>query len=316
MLSISIVIETFNYNEPENETDIRTVLDKLKKQGCPGDAPNDLIETIVVTDETNHEEIVRLLEQYTEVKCIKSENPHYLAMKDLGAQHATKDIVAILDCDCIPSDNWIKAIVETISEGADVSVGKTEIKSDTLYQRIFNFNFLTYIQTEEKSPANSFLPNNVAFKRNILEDIKLYDKFTRSGALPIIIKKVIKNGYKPIYTPQQSAIHDYSLAKGLNYINIALRRGYEAIYFARMDKENQLFDTILLRFGFLAPILISSIRALTDFRRLFSKTSRTMLRRYEIPLFIVSVVHIRFIESMGGIIAMINPGYLRKKLSF
>ncbi|MEO5361230.1 MAG: glycosyltransferase [Nitrospirota bacterium] len=309
-------METFNYNDPENETDIRTVLDKLRNQDFPEDMSKDMVETIVVTDKTNHENIVRLLEQYPEVKCIKSDNPHYLAMKDLGAQHATRDIVAFLDCDCIPSDNWIKAIVETICEGAGVSVGKTEIKSDTLYQRVFNFSFLMYIQTEKKTPVKSFFPNNVAFKRELLENIKLYDIYTRSGALPLIINKVIKNGYKPVYSPKQSAIHDYAIAKGLNYINVALRSGYEAIYFARMDEDNLLFDTKLLRFGFLAPLLISSIRALTDFKRVFSKSSKTMVRSYEIPLFIASAVHIRSIETIGGIMAMINPGYLRKKLGF
>ena len=94
---------------------LRDCLDGLRSQTI---AENRF--AILVVDSASAEpvraELRDLLQHYPDVQLIRIDEPGVSAARNAGARAATTDYIAYIDDDAIPSETWVEAILDAISE--------------------------------------------------------------------------------------------------------------------------------------------------------------------------------------------------------
>ena len=228
MSRISVIIETYNAT-PETEIKLEHVLDKLNKQTYP----RDKIEVLVVLDEANTKLAGFLKDKYPDVSLVTLNSNNYFSMKNHGIKFAQGDIVAFLDCDCIPGEDWAERIASTLSRGADVAAGKTRYPSDKPLARTFDLFDFGHVQGDENGEANCFVANNVAFRKDVLLKHNFDNRIGRSGGCYLLARQLKVLNYKMVYEPGQFAVHEYNI-KGLGFIIKRIRLGYDSINLCRL----------------------------------------------------------------------------------
>jgi glycosyltransferase involved in cell wall biosynthesis len=310
MSNLAVIIETYNAT-PETEIQLQHVLDRLNEQSYPLAK----IEVIVVRDEANQELAEFLSDHYPHVKQAALNSSNYFSMKNCGLQLAQSDIIAFLDGDCIPSKNWAERIVSNISQGADVSVGKTRYPSHKPFARTFDFFDFGHVQADKNGEANCFVVNNVAFKKQIIEEHNFDNRLGRSGGCYLLSRQLKSLNYKLVYDPEQFAVHEYNI-KGLGFIGKRIRLGFDAINLCQLDDEGVLAEKKFYQFGILAPFVIFLSRVFFDLRRMISNHKDLNIPLYAIPYFCLASILMRSIEIIGGIITVVKPNYFKIRFNW
>jgi len=308
MTSISVVVETFNAI-PESAIDLRQVLDRLCAQTCA----HEILEIIVVVDSRDVQLFRSLEDDYPTVRLVSVENTTYYSMKVHGINAAHGQIIALLDCDCLPTEHWAEAIITSIDDGADMVVGKTQYADTAWYSRPFNFFSFGHIHNDDRGDANAFNPNNVAFTRQIVQSRIFVDdpRRRRSCAANVLMARIKQLGFKPVYNPSQKVTHNnYGLAY---HLSNRIRSGHEAVRFCQIDDDGVLAEKKYERLGLLAPFVFALRRLIHDFRCLTTTRHDCTLAWYETPFYAGLCVVIRMIEIVPGIVTVLKPGYFHDK---
>ncbi len=161
MTEISVVIPTLN-----EEKNIETMLAILKKQMYPHDE-------IIVVDGHSTDRTIEICEKYG-VKICPMDRQGIGPAKTYGAENATKDIVAFLDCDGFPDPYWmakLRMIFIDKDTNAVAGLGLYESKSK-LMSIIYNifagsvFKIAEFFYWTERIP---WMPvNNCALRKEAL----------------------------------------------------------------------------------------------------------------------------------------------------
>lgn len=170
------------------------------------------------------------------------------AAKNKGIKNSRGSIVTILDDDCLPNEDWLNNIWDYFFENTvDIAGGKV---------LLFNpIDLPISIRTsdEEKTldkPSQLFgtIPGcNVAFRRNVLEKIGLFDERIGAG-LPLagedvdLIYRALKEGFLLCYTPRFFVYHNHGRrtsndAEKLNRSYVRGRGGFYAKHILKKDKK-------------------------------------------------------------------------------
>ncbi len=307
--TISVVIETLNAT-PESKIELQDVLDGLAEQAYP----KEKLESIVVVDEANSELAAFVRGKYPETETVLTTDPSYYGMKICGIKAAEGDIVALLDSDCLPGENWASEIVATMSAGADIVAGKVRFPSGARFSRTFELFDYGHIRNGQDGEAEWFNVSNCAIRKDVIQKHPFDHRLRRSGGGTLLGCQLKSLGYKIVYNPRMRVVHN---DPGLRtHILTRFRTGYEAVNLCRLDDAGILPDSKFLKLGALAPFALSLRRMLFDFGTVLTNRRDLDIPRYQIPYFLGASAIVRGAESIMGLLTVMSPSYLAKRFGW
>jgi len=305
--SISVVIETVN-EENGPRTGLREVLAGLAKQTYP----QERLEILVAVGRENHALRDELREQHPGVRIADAELATYFGMKTAGIDQATGDVIALLDSDTVPVPLWAEKIASCIEAGADVVAGKTRYAAGAPFSGTFNFFNFGYIQGDADGRANGFLPNNVAFRRQVILEHGFDPRIVRSGAGHLLGQQLNARGYRLVYEPAARVCHNmYGVAEELR---MRVKSGYDCVYLSTLDAEQVLSESAYLqRGGGFGLLIVCARRIVFDVRTTIRKRRDLDIPLLQIPYFLLISPLIRGLELVAGLITVVKPEYFKEK---
>jgi len=164
---ISIIVPVYN-----GEATIQTCVEALLGL----DYPRDRFEVLVV-DNKSIDGTRRIVEGYPVTLLQEAAVQSSYAARNLGIAHASGDVLAFTDADCVPERGWLRAIVAAIEPSdvggvagaieafrADSAVEKYQARRAIRADRAYKHKVLPFAQTA-----------NAAYKREVFEKIGLFD---------------------------------------------------------------------------------------------------------------------------------------------
>jgi glycosyltransferase involved in cell wall biosynthesis len=164
---ISIIVPVYN-----GEATIRTCVEALLGL----DYPRDRFEVIIV-DNKSIDGTRRIVEGYAVTLLQEAAVQSSYAARNLGIAHASGDILAFTDADCVPERGWLRAIIAVIEPAdvggvagaieafrADSAVERYQAQRAIRADRAYKHKVLPFAQTA-----------NAAYKREVFEKIGLFD---------------------------------------------------------------------------------------------------------------------------------------------
>ena len=126
---VSIVIEAYNDAVNHLAPPLDT-LDALRRQ----DFPFDRVELVLLCSEAQVESWTPLCADWKSLRLLSAPagRSHYWQLKNAGVRAAEGEFVAFLDCDVAPGPQWLSSIVSGLEGGADVTVGPSLYRTETL----------------------------------------------------------------------------------------------------------------------------------------------------------------------------------------
>jgi glycosyltransferase involved in cell wall biosynthesis len=131
------------------------------------------------------------------------------AARNKGIKYARGEIIALIDSDCVPQKNWLEEGIRALGEyDVDLVGGKVTIQTSPkssvfeIYDSIKNINVKKYIENQGGAPtANLFV------RRNVFDQIGLFDEDVKSGGDLVWTKKATKLGLRLIYSEKTEVLH-------------------------------------------------------------------------------------------------------------
>jgi len=170
-MNISVLITVKNV-----KSTIEKCLDSLTNQDFKGKY------NIVIVDSLSTDGTQEILKKYSkkynwikvvEYKCSQPEALNYAVKNKLVA----RDIVALIDGDCVADKKWLKNIVKNIKEGKEMVGGICLTPKDAGFlQRLIGYDLDYRFLSTKKGYVKRHPNMNLAMKREILEKIKFDEK--------------------------------------------------------------------------------------------------------------------------------------------
>lgn len=305
-MRVSVIIETVNVEEPPFLR-LEAVLEALRGQAGP-------LEILVVVDQTRRELAGWLHHDQPDVSCIETSDPTYFGMKNLGARHASGDILAFLDSDTIPTPQWASAFAERIRTGAHAVAGKTRYERSQRMAKTFDFFNFGFVQRQPDGTASNCLPNNLAVRADVFRDHPFDARIRRSGAGNLLCQQLKSLGYSFVYEPRQEVAHQsYGVAEEMR---MRVKAGYDVVNLAQHDDRAVLHETRFLRTGLAGLLAVFGSRLLCDVRALARNRADLGLTLADVPYFAVASPVIRSLEFGAACLTLLRPAYLRDKFGW
>jgi len=191
----------------------------------------------------------------TQSECVKyylCEEPGLSKARNAGVGLARGEIVAFLDDDSEPCENWAEAVISAFSEpSVDALGGRTILKWPQTRPKWFPVEFERYLAPYDRGASrfeitDSYYPvgANMAFRRSVFERFGLFDaRLGYSGEAKVgwedieLIKRTARRGGKIIYDPEAFVYHHVGADKTTRaYLKKRLyAEGYGSVYFENIS---------------------------------------------------------------------------------
>ena len=301
---VSIVIETVtreDYADCALADDLKPALDGVSGQTYP----RELIETIVVIDETlggrESEELVR---RYPWVNIVTSPQRNYFAAKNAGARGALGSLVALLDGDCAPVADWLETLVARCQPDVSVVAGRTRYTGRSLGARTFSVSDFSNVIGDASGAASGFNLNNVLFRREVLLAHPLDARIRRNGGCYLLYHQLRAAGARIVYEPRATVAHGLDIA-GSGFVKKHFERGFDGVSVYQFDEGAVLRGTPLFRrFGAAALIALAGRRMVLDWVRIIRDRDQIGISLIMFPYFALVSTGVRLIELAGGLTAL------------
>ena len=309
MPALSVVIETYNAT-PESKVQLQHVLARLRRQSFPRDD----MEVLVVVDTERPElaDFVQRTDPAAEV--VPTQDPTYYGMKRIGMAKARGDVVALLDSDCFPVENWAREIVSTIRQGADVVAGRVRFPAESLFPRTFAVFDYGHLRNGPDGQAPCFNVSNAGLRAEIAREHPFDARLTRFGGGSLLGCGLKSLGFRIVYNPAAAVVHN---DKGVRkHLQVRFRTGHEAVALCRLDHDRVLPETRFLKLGLLAPFLFAARRMVYDWQTILVNRRDLEIAWYETPYFVAASMLVRTAEVAGGLVSVAKPNYLARRFGW
>ena len=158
------------------------------------------------------------------IEIVPGEGLRYYEMKNLGAEHATGDILVFLDSDVVPEPGWLCNLLAPFAEPAVGAVaGNTYVPPTTVYSQAFALCWMFPLRAED-GPLQDWSPrlrgdvkvqsgdmplfaNNIAFRRTVFLASKFADAELFRWHTGPLLRSLAAQGYGVLHNPQARMRH-------------------------------------------------------------------------------------------------------------
>jgi len=229
-------------------------------------------EILILPDSNLSQEDIR---SYPKVKIIPTGDITPPKKRDIGAKHATGEILAFLDDDVYPVKAWLKEAILIFKESDNIGCvcgPAITPSSDSILQKgsglvysssLVSGNHVFRYIPKERREIFDFPSCNFLIKKELFSDVGGFDKPFWPGEDTFLCLKVLEANKKMIYSPKVLVYHHRrSLFKGhLNQIkSYALHRGY----FAKRYPKTSLRFEYFIPSVFVIALLAGGISSLSS----------------------------------------------------
>ncbi|MBW4644897.1 MAG: glycosyltransferase [Goleter apudmare HA4340-LM2] len=169
LASFSIIFETENLASVELEN-IYKSLASIANQDISPEQANEFL--IIDSGYAPQEVINEICAKYPWITVQKVPGLSYYEAKMLGAKLATGDIIVYCDSDCVYVSNWLRNILTTFLQSADINVvaGETSTPVRNAYELAIaiHYFFPRFSYQEQPYKSDYYFLNAVAFRRDFL----------------------------------------------------------------------------------------------------------------------------------------------------
>ena len=141
------------------------------------------------------------------------------ATRNVGINNAHADIVAIIDADCIATENWIEEIAKTVGKDKEsVVTGNTKIPNSTFlgncisglgYPGGGHLGFDKMWHVDEHGYTDHLAGGNCAFLKEKIQALGAFNpKLTITGDDVYLSNKILESGLKIKYNPHMIMFHE------------------------------------------------------------------------------------------------------------
>ena len=139
------------------------------------------------------------------------------AARNVGINNSKADVVAIIDADCSPNNNWLEEIYKEIQKGEIVVTGNTKIPKSTFlgdcisglgYPGGAHMGFDKMWPVDKNGYTNHIAGGNCGFNKKAIQKLGAFNpKLTITADDVFLSMKVLKNGLKIKYNPRVIMYH-------------------------------------------------------------------------------------------------------------
>lgn len=313
---VSIVIE--GYNEAGELGTVADTMTALRQQ----DFPLDQINVLIVGTSSQVESWTRTYSgatPFASVRAIACDDGNYYTLKNVGAAASTDAIIAFIDSDVIPEREWISSIVETIDNGADVSVGLSKFKGSdqrglkgVLIKAVsaIGWGWVVGRKSGGRYSPNGIIPHNIAVRAKTFQRHTFATDHGRTCSGMLFYQRAVEDGARFVLQPKQMGTHSFSL-RGILTFNLMV--GYEILTSRRLNPSMPVGWTS--RTGVLSPLICAFIHSIFDvpqslrYARTLNlgTTGQAALVVAAVPISVAS----RLLQAVGMYSAMLAPERMR-----
>jgi GT2 family glycosyltransferase len=181
--------------------------------------PKDRFEVIVVDDgsEPSLDHVVSAFTDRLDIVSLKQAHAGPAAARNAGAARASGSSFVFLDDDCVPANDWLRALEARIAAARTHAIGGRALNGlrENLYssasQLLVDYLY-EYYNTRLPRPS-FFASNNVAFPREGFHEIGGFDvRFTTAGGEDRdLCERWLQNGAQMTYAPEVIVYHEHPL---------------------------------------------------------------------------------------------------------
>jgi len=306
---LTVVIETVTRAEYHKRDE--DVPQRASVLGALGPAASDPpLEVLIMVDQGADTTPIPSVDR-TSVRTVEVEDPSYYAMKNAGFRAATTPYVAFLDGDCMPAPGWASRATAALDAGADVVAGKSRYVGPGAWARIMGYFDLGTVSTRADGTATAFHLNNVAFRREVLDDNPFDTRFQRSGGCVLANFQLRAKGRRIVYEPAMFVAHGNDYKKGFS-LSKRFGSGHNTVNIRCFDDTNVVPYPWLPWLGPFGAPLIAGRRLWNDLFLLARQHDDLGIRAASVPLVWLIAVPMRILEAIGYAISSVKPSIIGK----
>lgn len=249
---VSIIVITYNAKD-----DLMECIESLKKQDY-----NE--KEIIVVNDASTDDTLNFLKQYqsqTDMEMVVISNKRNLGVagaRNVGIQHASGEIIAFTDSDCVTDRSWISELVQGYEHKGVAAVGGniTDRQITTIWELTDKGH--DFVATGE-GYVSYIQGCNMSFDSNVLKKFMFNEEIKYGYEEKLLCDYLINNEYK-IYYRSQAIVHHRHRSTMVGLLRRKYLLGVSSIWYRK--KQNKLFmfkrHIIFLIALFLIPFFVMS----------------------------------------------------------
>ena len=224
-------------------------------------------------------------------------------LKNLAAEAATGDWLAIVDADCIPQRSWLRVLRAAIAEHPDVAAvsAKTMYPGRSRMERVLGLLSRSYLDPGRRGPTRFISGNAACFRREVYCRHPLPVGFG-AFASRIQSEAFLRDGATLLFDPELVVVHDFEgwpmerdIRRNHGYSTVITRLRDDRLPYAR-----------LVRAGVIAIPLIVAGKTLDSVRDCLRCYRQYNVKSYELPLALALTIVTHLLEIPGMLAAYRN----------
>lgn len=202
-MRISVIIITYNRAKLLNEC-----LASLIKQTV---MPDELIIVDGGSSDGTYQIVNNYRNKFVSLKYVVSETKGIAIQRNLGIKTATGDLIAFIDDDCIPVNDWIKLMCEYHEMHPECGAIGGNILNKNENSYIAHVTQIVSFSNKNDSEHYVFAlaTGNVSYKSNALNSIGLFDETLETCEDIELCYRLNQNNYKQLHVPEIAVWHDH-----------------------------------------------------------------------------------------------------------
>ncbi|MGZ8229870.1 MAG: glycosyltransferase family 2 protein, partial [Burkholderiales bacterium] len=231
------------------------------------------------------------------VRVVASDARGSYELKNAGVQAATADLVMVLDADCVPDRDWIRAGVQAMRDRPDAVAisGRTTYPGRSTLERALGLLSRSYVDRGKPGRVRLLSTNNMIVRRKVFCADSLPAE-AGAFAYRLLTERLLRQGGKLYFEPSMRAVHDF---EGWP-MERDLRRqvGWTSIRIRQLD-VNIPGAKVVRMLGPAAVPLLYGYRLVESTGHCFRLPRYFGLRWHHIPLLLALAVLVHSLELPG-----------------
>jgi len=302
----SVIIETITARYDSTSGSLADDLERSLGGMARQTFPREQIETIVVLDHAvPPEAAAEIARRHPSVRLVTSSESNYFAAKNAGAAVADGEIIALLDGDCQPAEDWLETLLSRFEPGVGAVAGRTRYEGRSLVARTFSIPDFAYVAGDDNDTASGFNINNLAFRREVLLAHPFEARIARNGGCYFLFHQLRAAGIRVLYEPRAMVAHGLDI-RGFGFVKKHFERGRDGVAVYQLDDRAVLKGTHpIQRAGALALVPIYVRRLAIDWARMLRDRRHIGIHAVALPFFCAVALLTRGIEFAGALAAFV-----------